>query len=126
MAINYITAFLSGLIVLSAVRMFRMNKLSTRVFFIWLTIWIGIGFFSLFPSLLDTFMDLVSMKGRAIFLSVSAIVLICVILFYITADISRMESKISKLTREIAILNYKLDNALTHKPENGKNRKPRT
>jgi hypothetical protein len=75
----------------------------------WSFIWLAIGVFALFPALLDKLMRLVNMGDRSFFLTTGAILILFMIIFYISSSMSRMNRKISKLIREIAILNYKLD-----------------
>lgn len=117
MHINYVVAIFSIFIIAVAVRLFRRNRLATRIFLMWVAIWLAIGFFALFPSFLDKLMQLVVMENRQFFLTTSAIVLLYVLMFYITSTVSRTDRKMSKLTREIAILNFKLKNERTRSAE---------
>ena len=104
----YVIAILATLAVMKTVRIYRENRLSTRLFLMWLIIWFIIGFASLFPSTLDTLMRLANMGNRIFFLTTGAILILYMIIFYITSNISRTNRKISKLVQEIAILEYKL------------------
>ena len=72
----------------------------------WLFIWFVIGFFALFPFLLDRLMRFANMGNRLFFLTTGAILLLYIIIFYITSNMAKMNKKISDLVQEIAILNY--------------------
>jgi len=104
----FIIAIFAILAIVRTVQIFRRNKLSTRLLLMWLSIWFAIGFFALFPSVLDKLRKFFNMGYRPFFITTAAILLLYVIIFYVTSGMSRINRKISKLTQEIAILNYKL------------------
>lgn len=85
---------------------YRKDDISTRILFLWVFLWSGIGAFALFPSMLDAIMKLVNMGDRLFFLTTWAILILFVIVFYVTSNISKSNRKISKLTQEIALLKY--------------------
>ncbi len=85
---------------------YRKDDISTRIMFLWILLWSGIGVFALFPSMLDAIMKLVNMGDRLFFLTTWAILILFVIVFYVTSNISKSNRKISKLTQEIALLKY--------------------
>ena len=105
----FIIALLALYGICMAIRMFKRDKLTTRLLFMWLLLWFTIGFFALFPSLLDRLMHLANMGNRLFFVTVGAIVILYVILFYVTSNLSNANRKISKLVQQISILNYKLE-----------------
>jgi putative solute:sodium symporter small subunit len=105
----FIILFLSIMGMASTVRIYRKDKLSTRLFAMWMVIWFAIGFFSLFPSALDRLRLLVNMGDRLFFLTTGAILLLYIIIFYVTSNLSKMSRKLNKLAQEIAILNHNLE-----------------
>lgn len=94
---------------------YRKDDISTRILFLWVFLWSGIGVFALFPSMLDAIMKLVNMGDRLFFLTTWAILILFVIVFYVTSNISKSNRKISKLTQEIALLKYQQEAGKTQK-----------
>jgi hypothetical protein len=105
----YIITLLAIFAILQTIKLFRKDLLSTRLLFLWLLIWLFIGFFALFPSLLDSLRNFVNMGDRLFFITTGAILILFIFSFYTSSSISSTDKKIIKLTREIAILNYKID-----------------
>ncbi|MCP5045536.1 MAG: DUF2304 family protein, partial [bacterium] len=48
-----VICLLAVIAIIMTFRIFKKDKLSTRLLFFWLVIWFSIGFFALFPHLLD-------------------------------------------------------------------------
>ena len=105
----YIITLLAIFAILQTIKLFRKDLLSTRLLFLWLLIWLFIGFFALFPSLLDSLRNFVNMGDRLFFITTGAILILFIFSFYTSSSLSSTDKKIIKLTREIAILNYKID-----------------
>ena len=105
----FIIAFLAIFSIVATIRMFKKDKLSTRLLLMWLFIWFAIGFFALFPFTLNKLMKMINMGNRMFFLTSGSILILYLIIFYISSNLSKMNRHISKLTQEIALLNYKLD-----------------
>ena len=80
--------FLCLIVVAIIIRDFRRNKLSTRIFFMWLVIWLNIGIFALFPSLLDSVANFLNIGIRMNLIMMSAIFLLVVIIFYISSSVA--------------------------------------
>lgn len=91
-----------------SVWLFRRNRLSTRVFMMWLVVWLAMGVFAAFPSLLDYLMRLVSMRDRLVFLFMSSIIVLFALVFYLSAVIANTSRRLDKLTQQIALLIYRL------------------
>jgi len=77
---------------------------------IWLGIWGGIAFFGIFPGTLNIVMELVRMNSRIFFVLILAVFILYALAFNQASHIDNLNRKLRKLTREIAILNYRLDN----------------
>ena len=120
---SFLISIFAVFAIVITIRTFRKNRLSTRLFLMWLFIWSAIGFFALFPSLLDALMQVVNIGYRPFFLSTGAILILYVIIFYISSNVSSTNRKISKLVQEIAILNHKLENLISQNKEKGINKK---
>jgi hypothetical protein len=72
--------------------------------------WGGIGFFSIFPEFLDTIVTLVRMKNRIFFLLIVAVCVLFAIIFNLASRLDSLQRNLTKLSREIAITNNKLEN----------------
>ena len=105
----FLIAILALLAVLNTIRSFKRNRLSARLLFMWLFIWVCIGFFSLFPSPLKVLMSWVGMGNKLFFLTTGAIILLYVVIFYVSSSLSNMRLSIARLTQELALLRYELE-----------------
>jgi len=76
---------------------------------IWLLLWFGVGFFSLFPGLLSSAMHLAQMKNRMLFILVMAVFILFAILFNMSSKLDKMQRTSARLIQEIAILRYKME-----------------
>lgn len=76
----------------------------------WIVLWAGIGFFSLFPSRLNAVMLIAQMENRTLFMLIVAVFILFALLFNLVSRVDKVHRNIGKLTQEIAILNYKLEN----------------
>lgn len=95
--------------VIYTIKKFKQDRLSLPLMFFWSGAWFAIGFFALFPNLLDYLMRFVNMGNRMFFLNVTAILILFAIIFYLTTVISRMNRKLVNMVREIALLRFKLE-----------------
>lgn len=103
----YLILILSLIAIFRTIKLFRRDILTQRLLLLWISIWISIGFFALFPSFLDLLREYVNMGDRPFFLSTGAIIVLFIFIFYISSAVSSAKKQIVKLTREIAVLNYK-------------------
>lgn len=105
-----ITFFIiSGLSIWQIFLRIKKNQIGIRSALIWIGLWAGIGFFSLFPELLDTAVRLVQMKTRMLFILLVAVFILFALVFNYASRIDNMQRNITKLSREIATLNFKLE-----------------
>jgi len=100
-----------------SIKQFRKDKLSTRLLFLWLGIWCVMILFSLFPDFLNFFMSFLNMGNRMLFVSLGAIIIIFIILFYITSAISRLNRKLAQIVRKMALLEDELKDFLNKAKE---------
>ncbi|OVE76427.1 hypothetical protein BVX97_00890 [bacterium E08(2017)] len=105
----FLMTVISVLFVLLTVRSYRRNSLPTRIFFMWLVIWMGVGVFALFPSLLDGLMRLCNMTVRMNFILLAANAFLLVLVFYMSSGMAVMKRKLTKLSQEMGIITYKLE-----------------
>ena len=91
---------------------FKKDKLTTRLLFLWLSIWSSIGFFALFPQFLDYIMKYLNFGNRLFFLTTAAVLILFVIIFYLSSNMAKLNHKVSKLVQEIAILKFKQEEQL--------------
>lgn len=97
----------------------KRETLSIRSALVWLAMWGGIGFFSIFPGLLDSVMHLAQMKSRIFFIIIISLFIIFTLLFSFVHRLDKMERSIAKLVQENAMLGYKLKR-ISEKPEEEK------
>lgn len=81
---------------------------------IWILLWLGIGFFSLFPGLLNWFTQLAQMEVRIFFILVIAVFILFALVFSLHTKIDRMQRNLEKLAQEIALINYKITKKEKH------------
>lgn len=107
--VGVLIALFAVLAIIKTVDLFRKDKLTTRLLLVWVILWSSIGFFALFPILLDQLMRLVNMGDRLFFLTTTSILILYILIFHITASLSQTNRKITKLAQEITIINHKLE-----------------
>jgi hypothetical protein len=88
--------------------LFKQGRLPTRSFVFWSLVWVSSIVFLVFPELLDMIMYAVEMRVRVHFLFLALTMILFAFLLSTSASISEMRQHITKLTREIAILEYKI------------------
>ncbi|MDY6986978.1 MAG: DUF2304 domain-containing protein [Thermodesulfobacteriota bacterium] len=89
----------------------KKDRVGIRSAATWTVLWFGIGFFCLFPGLLDAAMRFAQMKNRMFFILVSAVFVLFALVFNLASRMDRMQRDISRLIQEIALLNYKVDSS---------------
>jgi len=95
----------------------KKEKIGYRSGLIWITIWGGICFFSVFPNFLNIAMELVKMNSRMFFVLIMAVFILYAVVFNQASYIDNMNRNIRKLAREIAILNFKIEEKNQDKPD---------
>jgi hypothetical protein len=101
--------FFSILAILLTIKLFKKDRLSTRLLFFWFAIWFSIGFFALFPQLLDYLKNYLNIGNRVFFLTWSGILILFIVIFFLTSHMTRMSRKMAHMAQEIALLNFKLE-----------------
>jgi hypothetical protein len=101
---------LSLLLLFISIRSIQKDRLGIRSGLIWIMLWFSIGFFSIFPEFLNNAMQIVQMKNRFIFIMFIAILILLALLFNLTNRIDFLQRNLIKLAREIAVINYKVEN----------------
>jgi hypothetical protein len=89
----------------------KRENLGIRSALVWALLWAAIGYFSLFPGSLDAAMRLAQMGNRMFFISMLAILVLFAFVFGLSSRLDKLDQKLTKLTREIGILAYKIDQA---------------
>jgi hypothetical protein len=100
---------LSVFAIIVTVRLFKRDRLSARLLFMWVALWCAIGFFALYPHLLDVLMGVVRMGNRMFFLTTTAILILYAMIFHITSSQARTDKTLTKLAREMALMNHRLE-----------------
>jgi len=76
---------------------------------VWIIMWIGIGFFSLFPQLLNSAIRLVNMESRMFFILTISVFVLFSIVFNLSYRLDNLQRDISKIIQELAITNYQIE-----------------
>ena len=112
MKISSMTLFFSLLSLLAiwyTLNSLKKESMGIRSAVAWLLLWFGIGFFSLFPSLLNSVMRLSQMENRMFFILVLAVFILFALVFNLSSRIDRMQTTLARLVQEMAIMNYKVN-----------------
>jgi hypothetical protein len=119
MKITITTVFISLVSCLSIWRILaniKRESIGIRSAVVWLFIWVGIGFFALFPDLLDSAMHIAQMENRMFFILLLAVFILFAIVFNLTSQLDMMQRNLAKIVREISLINYRMENS-DKKPE---------
>lgn len=100
---SYVIFLLALAAIYIAVRRFRYGNLPTRLFLMWVILWLAMGFFAVFPAALDWLGGLVMMQNRMFFLFTTAIILLFVVVFYLSARLADVNRRLVRLSQHIAI-----------------------
>ncbi len=87
----------------------KQEKTGIRSASIWLCLWFSIGFFSLFPELLNWAARFARMESRIIFVLLFAVFVLFAFMFSVTTRLDRMQRTIEKLVQEIALINFGIE-----------------
>jgi hypothetical protein len=87
----------------------KKENIGYRAGLMWIAIWGSICLFSIFPDLLNMTMELARFHHRTFFVIIIAVFVLYALIFNQAFQIDGMNRDIRKLVREIAILNYKLE-----------------
>ena len=103
----FVTTFV---LIFSLLRRIKRGEISFTNCLFWFIIWLSMGFFGMFPKYVDMVMGIVSMQQREFFISISALFIIYLQVFNMYCEQTRNRRLLEKLTQEIAIVNYRLEN----------------
>jgi len=76
----------------------------------WFFLWVFIGFFSLFPDLLNWAARIAQMESRIIFVLLLAVFVLFAFMFSVSTRLDRMQRNIETLVQEIALINFRAEN----------------
>ncbi len=108
-SITLIFTLLSVLAIFLTLKSLKKDLMGIRSALVWLFLWIGIGFFSLFPSLLNSMMYFAQMESRMFFILVIAVFILFALNFNLSSKMEKMERNIARLIQEMAIKNYETE-----------------
>ncbi len=103
--ITLIFVFSSAIAVYYTIGRLKKDTIGIRSAVIWFLLWLFIGFFSLFPSLLDAVMRIAQMEDRMFFILITAVFILFALVFNLSSRIDHLQRNISRLIQEIAVLN---------------------
>ena len=113
-----IFACISIAAILYIIRMAKDDRLGIRSAVLWFLLWLGIGFFSLFPEMLNALMKLAQMENRMFFIPLMAIFVLFLVVFNLSSRMDSMHRTVSTLAKEIALLKYQMEDEF-EKPKSG-------
>lgn len=112
MKITHMTLFLAffsvSMIVFILSRIKR-ETMGLRSSLIWILLWFSVGFFSLFPKLLNWMTRLAQMELRIFFVLLIAVFVLFALVFNLSTKLDQMQRNWEKLVQELALTNYKID-----------------
>lgn len=109
-SISLLFSFLSLSAIVYTLNNLKKESMGIRSAIVWLLLWIAIGFFILFPSLLDSAMRLAQMENRMFFILIVAVFILFALVFNLSSKIDKLQRSLGKLVQEIAIMNYRMEN----------------
>jgi hypothetical protein len=111
-SITLIFTLLSVLAIFFTLKSLKKDLMGIRSALVWLFLWIGIGFFSLFPSLLNSMMYFAQMESRMFFILVIAVFILFALSFNLSSKMEKMQRTASKLVQEMAIIRKQIEDKL--------------
>ncbi len=87
----------------------KQEKTGIRSALVWFFLWVFIGFFSLFPELLNWAVKFAQMESRIMFVLLVAVFVLFAFMFSVSTRLDRMQRNIEKLVQEIALINFKVE-----------------
>lgn len=110
-----ILLFAFGAILLTFCR-FAQSRVGFRSTLLWLLLWTAVGFFGLFPHLLDYLMHPLMMQNRTFFLLMGAILILFAMLFRLDSERAALSRKVNRLAQELAIFRYQQERSREESP----------
>lgn len=92
------------------VRSIKKENMGIRSALIWIILWAGIGFFSLFPTLLNHIMVLAQMQNRMFFIVIMAILILFGLVFNLSSRLEKMQRTLARIVQETSINTYLMEN----------------
>ena len=87
----------------------KKENIGYRSGLIWMTIWGGVCVVGIFPDFLNYAMEITQLHHRTFFAIILAVFVLYALIFNQAFKMDSMSRDIRKLVREIALLNYKLE-----------------
>src|SRR6056297_1508117 len=113
-------AVIATLAIIYVLQRLRRDAIGIRAAVTWLLLWLAIGFFSLFPTFLDTMMQLAQMENRVLFILLTAVLILFALVFNLSSRLDHQQRDIARLVQELSILNARLDDTNPPSRENDK------
>ena len=108
-SITILFAVVSTVSVWYTILRIRRDTIGIRSALIWILMWLGIGFFSMFPHLLNPLMRLTQMQNRMFFILIAAVFMLFALVFNLSSKLEKMQRTSSRLIQEMALLRYTID-----------------
>jgi hypothetical protein len=113
--ITLLIAVISVLEIARTLRRTRQDQLGVRPAVIWMGLWVGIGFFALFPNLLQTAVNLAQMEDRPFFITVVGLLVLFTLVFDQVTKTEKLRRDIVRLAQDNALLRARQTRDLTEK-----------
>ena len=102
-------SFFSLVAIIYTLNSLKRDALGIKSALVWFILWMGIGFFSLFPSLLNHLMRIAQMEDRMFFILIMAVFILFALLFKLGTKMDKMKRDSARLVQEISILTHKIE-----------------
>ncbi len=106
--INLLICMFAIVAFIQTIRSFSHRRRAVRSTILWLSIWLSIGIFGLYPRLVDLLMYSTMMTNRMYFLFVISILILYAFNFRQDSRNNELARRLDRLTQEIAILEHQL------------------
>jgi len=93
----------------------KRESIGIRSAILWLILWTGVGFFALFPDVLDTAVAIAQMENRMLFILLLSLFVLFAIVSDLASRLDKIQRDLATLVREISLTNYRIENLPTGK-----------
>ena len=109
--INVIIPILVAYAIVLTLRLFARQRSSIRSTVLWILIWLSIGIFGAFPSLIDFVMMGAMMQNRMFFVFMVAILILFAMFFRQSSQNAEYKRQLNRLAQDVAVLRFENEKA---------------
>jgi hypothetical protein len=84
----------------------RHDRIGLRAAAIWIILWIGVGFFSIYPTAFYLLMSIAQMSDPLFFVSLCGILVLLALVFGLTTELEKTRKQLAHLIQELALYEF--------------------